>query len=230
MRFFTAAFVGILCLGVDCTPAQALQCDEYYGWRRMLELHSAHWDVVNLITVGGPTTLAFDVRNIILCAAPLVYNEFGMESEAIEECDGWFDPENGCNGDLDSTFAGSDQVTPAWGRFPHGRRTRVWSSPSFPNLSKLAWVSNQHSSPILRPADVAIYVVSPHSSASDFSKHVSIQESETLHSFILFGDVCDKSSQLRCVHFSDSAVVDFVVSCWLCHLHVLMSGRKRLIC
>jgi hypothetical protein len=152
-----------------------------------------------LISVNGATALALDVRTVVLCATPLVYNEFGMELEAMDECEGWFDPKDGCNGDLDSTFAGNDESLPAWGRFERRSRTRVWSSPLFPRVSKLEWETKQHSSPILRPADVAVYVVSPHSALAEFSKHFSAQESETLHSLILFGDVCDKSSALRCV-------------------------------
>jgi hypothetical protein len=92
----------------------------------------------------------------------------------------------------------------------------VYSDATLPNLTEAmeqpdkpyiptgarhpVWQSNQHNSPLVRPADVAVYVSSGTRAALDAVEvHLAVQETETLHALIFIGPVCTDNSQSRCV-------------------------------
>ena len=86
---------------------------------------------------------------------------------------------------------------PHWARFLHppaGRRTRVFASPTLPDIKTVVWEANQHSSPTLRPADFVVYVVDANvrDDRARFLDHVAVQAQETLHAIMLYGNVCGK--------------------------------------
>lgn len=63
------------------------------------------------------------------------------------------------------------------------------------------WRFNQHESPVLRPADVAIYVGASngaHDAAGDSALvvHMGSQAPETLHAIVVLGDVCSEGALL----------------------------------
>ena len=135
-------------------------CPELSGWPRLLELYAGHWDVVNLVALASPHEDAVvEAQRAVLCAAPLALNEYGVEP--LVECkEGWYDPATReCAGGLYAGVTGSGSPNgPAWKRFDHGRRTRVYSRDTVPSVANVQRVSNQHDSDTLRPADVSVYV------------------------------------------------------------------------
>jgi hypothetical protein len=96
--------------------------------------------------------------------------------------------------------------------------TKVYSNPSLPDLSPgvenesrppfvstgephPVWMTNQHLSPLVRPADVAVYVSSDtERDLEDLAVHLAVQETETLHAIIVVGPWCPDDSRLRSVH------------------------------
>jgi hypothetical protein len=135
-------------------------CPELSGWPRLLELYAGHWDVVNLVALASPHEDAVvEAQRAVLCAAPLALNEYGVEP--LVECkEGWYDPATReCAGGLYAGVTGSGSPNgPAWKRFDHGRRTRLYSRDTVPSVANVQRVSNQHDSDTLRPADVSVYV------------------------------------------------------------------------
>ncbi len=84
------------------------------------------------------------------------------------------------------------------------------------------WVTNQHESPLVRPADVAVYVASD--SVADLDSlfvHLAVQETETLHAVIVLGPLCRDDSKLRWVACSRCASAS---SCRLVPASVTASG------
>lgn len=62
------------------------------------------------------------------------------------------------------------------------------------------WIANQHLSPLVRPADVAVYVSSDtQGDLQDLEVHLAVQETETLHAIVVVGPWCRDKSRLRCV-------------------------------
>jgi hypothetical protein len=183
-------------------------CPRRTGWRRIVELYAAHWDVVNVIAIGDTTSgdLLSSVQRTVLCAAPLALNEFGTPSPAADCVDGWFSVADGC-----ARGRYGRDVQPAWQQrlarrdsepYDAARRTRLFSVASVPDVSRVAWVANQHDSEVLRPADVSLYVLADDveargSDLARFEQHLAVQASETLHAVIVVGPVCHAHSPLR---------------------------------
>jgi hypothetical protein len=136
------------------------ECPDLSGWPRLLELYAGHWDVVNLVVLASPHEDAVvEAQRAVLCAAPLALNEYGVE--ALVECkNGWYDPAaRECGAGLYAGVVGGGSPSgPAWRRFEHGRRTRLYSRETVPSVANVRLVSNQHDSDTLRPADVSVYV------------------------------------------------------------------------
>ena len=180
-------------------PTLRRSCGTYTGWMRILELYAGHWDAVNLITVSAPgmlaaANLAREVQVAVLCAAPLVFNNFGSPL-AVACGSGWYSTTTGrC-----SPTRAAAAPTPSWARFQTpGRETLVWSTPVVPDVATVEWVANQHDSAVLRPGDVTVYVIDDSDTAvSAALRHMEMQGNETLHAMIIHGPVCDPTGPLR---------------------------------
>ncbi len=180
---------------------QSNSCAPMTGWFRVLSLYLAHWDVVNLLSVSTSSSLdanAQALHQLALCAAPLVLNSFGISPVAKCGIDQWYSVKGGCvPGRYFNTSAGliDDSVKPPhWTRldakFP--RETQLFASKVLPDVSNVAWQSNQHSSAELRPADVSVYIIDATIEADvrRALSHMEVQLQETLQAVILYGELC----------------------------------------
>jgi hypothetical protein len=101
--------------------------------------------------------------------------------------DGWtFPGAGGC------VPAPAVPLGPAWARDPDhpAALTRAFSTQAEPDPATAARVPNQHESPTLRPADVAVYAVGPAGDLDAALAHLAVQAAETLHAVLFIGPVC----------------------------------------
>jgi hypothetical protein len=184
-------------------------CNGLTGFRRLVQLFAGHWDAVSVIAFPEPAvdvngnatmyvTYAGAVVQAALCGRPLVLNSFGAKAQNCSN--GWTAP--GAAGCVSLPAA---QPGPAWKRDPHAPSslTRVFSTDTVPDprTAGAYWQANQHDSPVLRPADVAVYVASTRTARAAL-QHLAFQANETLHAVMVLGPVCpqgDVPSAMRCV-------------------------------
>jgi hypothetical protein len=97
----------------------------------------------------------------------------------------------------------------------HTCYTRVYSDPTLPDLTsgmdtqagptnapspipQAVWEANQHQSSLVRPADVAVYVVGDsRAGLKELKAHLVVQETETLHAILVVGPLCRDDSKPR---------------------------------
>ncbi len=160
----------------------------------MVQLYAGHWDAVSVVTLApsaadpGPSAV-----EAALCGRPLVLNSFGATVPGCPE--GWTVP-----GASACVPAPAGWVGPAWARAAARGGplpTRTFSAAAVPDVSEARPVPNQHDSPVLRPADVAVYVVDAGTVAAAVA-HIGAQMVETLHAIVVVGPVCDAGGTLRC--------------------------------
>lgn len=191
--------VSLLCIFAACSLALfSPDCNEFFGWKRILELYSAHWDVLTVVSVPTASTrLTTEILSVSLCAAPLSLNMVGQTID-IGCTEGWFSVQQGCLVS-ETTFAGGTTVVPAWDRFHMKKRTHISSYPSlFPKVLSGAQVHHTAETDFL-PSDVVVYNLDSVLDTRNFAAHLEIQAPETLHSIIVLGEVCNSKSAIRYV-------------------------------
>ena len=192
----------LLCILAAFSPVLALfspSCDEYSGWKRILELYGGHWDVLTLVSMPTASArLMPEILSVSLCAVPLSLNIVGQTLD-IGCSNGWYSVQQGCLVS-EKTFAGGATVVPAWNRFHLQKRTHISSFPTlFPDISSAAQVHHAAGADLL-PSDVVVYNLDGVTDTSSFAAHLALQAPETLHSIVVLGKVCKAKSAIRYVH------------------------------
>ncbi len=78
------------------------------------------------------------------------------------------------------------------------RKTRAFNRPDVPDVRGAAITGQQHSSTVLRPADVVVYVGNsgdPEALFAGLSNHLPEQRKDTLHAVMVVGPVCGDFSR-----------------------------------
>jgi hypothetical protein len=113
-------------------PDYSIKCPVLTGGQRILELHAGYWDVVALVSFTGPLhatgQLAQDAQRVILCAAPLVVNEWGIPPSTPCSNKEWFSWTDGCTSNCIHRPNNLEARVPHWQRLAepaHQRSIRV---------------------------------------------------------------------------------------------------------